>query len=127
MDPLARLTRALVEAIGVVGELLHAAAIVDSAQLNLAVTDGDVAVVSRLSTGAARPNSLYYISGKSYVDAEGQLRMSGKDGPAAIVASEPLTENPGWTAVPVNHLVCVSRKHDVALVDLDSVSGSRAG
>ncbi|MCA9738236.1 MAG: class II glutamine amidotransferase [Gemmatimonadota bacterium] len=80
--------------------------------LNLALSDGRSAVVSRFSTDAEHgPESLYVFQGELYVPdrrrGAGPPPGNGSAlaGPSVVVSSERLTEDPGWVEVPRNHLV----------------------
>jgi len=77
--------------------------------LNMVVSDGQCAVVSRYATGTSEALSLYLRIGTEYVCEQGVCRMQdeGKNQAAVIVASEPLTEDPGWEPVPRNHMVLI--------------------
>jgi predicted glutamine amidotransferase len=75
--------------------------------LNMALTDGRRAVVSRFSSDSAdQATSLYVHSGGRYVCENGVCQMIEGQG-AVIVSSEPLSKDPGWKCVPANHLVSV--------------------
>lgn len=76
--------------------------------LNLAVSDGTRAVVSRYSTGTESP-SLYTSTGRECVCESGVCRMiqSGGEVSSVIVASEPLNDDPVWEPVPHNHLLMI--------------------
>jgi glutamine amidotransferase len=108
VEPMAQ---ALAKAIADVEELRREAGIEQPSQLNLAVTDGERAVVSRFVSAGAEEEapSLYYHVGRRYVCEDGVCRMVDPDGShqAVIVSSERLSEDPGWDAVPANHLVVV--------------------
>lgn len=84
--------------------------------LNVAVTDGRAAVVSRFASGEADdPESLYLSHGKRYV-CEGRIcRMDDArgDARAVLVSSEPLTDDVHWEPVPPNHLVSIHEGLDV--------------
>jgi len=78
--------------------------------LNVAVTNGSTAVVSRFTTRADYDGeSLYWVQGRRCVYEAGICRMqSSADGAGAvIVCSERLDDGPGWSAVPRNHMVLV--------------------
>lgn len=77
--------------------------------VNLAVSDGTRAVVSRYATGDAKSPSLYTATGSQCVCEEGMCRMlqDGERASTVIVASEPLNDEPGWEPVPHNHLLLV--------------------
>lgn len=98
---------------------LHAETGSDEAcMLNLAVTDGQTAAISRHTTGGDEANSLYVHTGKRYLFDGEVCRMVDPDeeGGAVIVASEPLSEDPGWEEVPLNHLVTVDAQRHVEIV-----------
>lgn len=109
------LQRALVR----VAALGRAMDIDEPSYLNVAVSDGRHAAVSRCTTDAlGRADSLYVHTGRRYVCESGVCRMiepSVGAGPTVIVSSEPLSEDPGWTAVPVNHLVVVNADRSVSI------------
>ena len=78
--------------------------------LNLAVTDGRSAVVTRFTTQPDYAGeSLYLNTGRRYLCEGGVCRMSAPDpdGAAVIVSSERLSEEPGWEPVPRNHRVLI--------------------
>jgi predicted glutamine amidotransferase len=81
--------------------------------VNVAVTDGQCAVVSRFTTDDSEGLSLYIRTGEKFVCEEGVCRMQdNRDQHATvIVASEPLTKEPGWKEVPRNHLVLIHADH----------------
>ncbi|MEM1205302.1 MAG: class II glutamine amidotransferase [Acidobacteriota bacterium] len=106
--PLARLASALRRGIERVEALRTAAGVDEPSLLNLVLCDGQRAVVSRYVSDADVPsNSLYVHSGRRYVCEDGVCRMVDPDRSlgAVIVASEPLSADPGWDRVPENHLV----------------------
>ncbi len=109
------LHRALVR----VSALGRALGLDEPSYLNVAVSDGRHAAVSRCTTDAlGRADSLYVHTGRRYVCESGVCRMiepSGGAGPAVIVSSEPLSADPGWTAVPVNHMVVVDANRSVSI------------
>lgn len=76
--------------------------------LNLAVSDGTRAVISRYSTDEESP-SLYTSRGRECVCDSGVCRMiqTGEDTSSVIVASEPLNDDTGWEPVPHNHLLVI--------------------
>ena len=77
--------------------------------LNLAVSDGTDAVVCRVTLGPDQDdsNSLFFHSGSQYRCVGSECRMVEPCGSATatLVASEPLSGDPGWRSVPPNHLV----------------------
>jgi len=75
--------------------------------LNLCVTDGRRVAATRFSSDPdGSISSLYYHSGRRYVCEGTVCRMidPGGFGATAIVASEPLSDDPGWEPVSANHV-----------------------
>ncbi len=89
--------------------------------VNIAVTDGHCAVASRFTTDDTEGLSLYIRTGKEFVFNEGVCRMQNNNDShsTVIVASEPLTEEPGWKEVPRNHLVLVHADHRAEIRSID--------
>jgi len=90
--------------------------------LNVAATNGRCAVISRFTTQPDYDGeSLYLHSGLRYVCVDGACHMVSPDehGAAAIVSSEPLSQDPGWQAVPRNHAVCIDADRRVRVEALD--------
>jgi len=86
--------------------------------LNLAVTDGHCAAITRYTTDSAgRAESLHITHGRRYTCHGGVCRMV--DPPygvgAVIVSSEALSEDKGWIPVPVNHMVVIGPHHAVQI------------
>ncbi len=77
--------------------------------LNLVVSDGERAVASRFTSRTGDAPSLYVHTGERYVCEDGECGMTVPQGAhhALLVASEPLTDEPGWAAVPRNHLLLI--------------------
>jgi len=76
--------------------------------LNVALADGQHAVVCRFTTNDPEyAESLYLNQGRRYVCEEGICRMvHPEDGRGAVlVSSEPLSDEPGWTEIPVNTMI----------------------
>ncbi len=120
-DPLDRLEAALRAGIKRIEALRIDAGVDEPSLLNLALCDGDRAVVSRYaSAGAPASNSLYVHAGQRFACLDGACVMEGDaaDRDAVIVASEPLTSDGGWESVPLNHLVRVARGEGFATVAL---------
>lgn len=110
--PLERLIRALRTGIERIEDLRRGAGVTESSSLNTVLCDGQRAVVSRfVSHPDENANSLYVHSGQRYTCEDGLCRMldPGEGAGAVIVASEPLSEDEGWDAVPVNHLVSIDQ------------------
>lgn len=109
-DPLDRMAVALCQAVTQVESLRKAAGVEEQSYLNMAVTDGRCAVVSRyVSDGSERAHSLYYACGCLMVERGEARVVEGGEGEAAVVvASEPLGPDTAWTPVAPNHMVMVS-------------------
>lgn len=85
--------------------------------LNLAVADGDRAAACRFTSDAARePESLYVIERELYrpVSSGSPGRRHTERSSSFVVSSERLTEDPGWRAVPRNHMIAVGRDGTVS-------------
>lgn len=99
---------ALTATIANVRELTEAAGATRPSLINVAVTDGHCAVACRYTTDGSPGLSLFVREGSEYTCVNGSCRMhDGGKHTTVIVASEPLTEEPGWQEVPRNHLVLV--------------------
>ncbi|MHC5009355.1 MAG: class II glutamine amidotransferase [Planctomycetota bacterium] len=109
-DPLERMVDALVETIRVQEALKKEAGVEATSLLNMAVADGERAVAVRYaSRDPVHAHSLYVYEGGRYVCEEGNTRMdpAPRREASVLVASEPLSNDPGWHQVPSNHLVVV--------------------
>ena len=115
------LARALTNAIRDLEQLRKEAGIDDPSLLNLALTDGHSAVVSRfISETPENANSLYYRIGKRFRCEDGICRMLDDEGRGAvIVASEPLTQEDDWIPVKPNCLVIVSPDTSVSISPIE--------
>ena len=109
---------ALHDTLTFIEELCEAEGITRAPHLNVAVTDGQSAVVSRYCKSPGEADSLYLHTGKKYVCEGDTCRMiaPGDAGPSVIVASEALSDDPGWEKVGVNHIVTIDAKHQVRSV-----------
>ena len=74
--------------------------------LNLAVSDGDSAIVTSVAY-RSNPQSLYMIGGRQYECHDGVCVMQPGGTSAVLVASEPLSTEPGWAPIPANHMVVI--------------------
>ena len=113
---------ALTAAIAAVEELAQEARVTAPSLLNLAVSDGSCAVVSRyISRDPEKANSLYVHTGSRYVCSDGLCRMMepGTGTGAVIVASEPLSEDEGWMRVQPNCLLLVHKDLKVEMRDIE--------
>lgn len=109
-DGVEGMAQALTDTLAEAEELRREGGIDSPSFLNVAVTDGERAVVSRYASDGGEAPSLHYNVGRRYVCEGGLCRMVDPDSPhhrAVLVASEPLSEDPGWHCVPPNHLVIV--------------------
>lgn len=81
--------------------------------LNIAVGDGRNAVISRYTNDpASQPETLYWYADSLYepcIDTRG-------NGNEIIVSSEKLTADPGWQAVPANHMVVIGAKESPVIL-----------
>lgn len=112
-----RLTSALRRAIARVEAIRVGHGGLPPSAYNVALCDGDHAVVSRYaSPDGGRMNSLYVRSARTFDCLECGPDGTGFDERATIVASEPLTGDDGWDRVPDNHLVRVIRGRRFELV-----------
>lgn len=103
---------ALTATIGEVEELTRQIQAEEPSLLNIAVTDGDCAVVTRyISCKPEKGNTLYIHTGRRYVCDDGHCQMvEPADGRGAvIIASEPLSKDEGWMSVQPNSLVVVQK------------------
>jgi glutamine amidotransferase len=107
-----RLARAISRTLETIAELRRDAGVTETSYLNLAMSDGEVAVACRYTDGPAEEaESLYYHAGRRYICEEGVCRMidPSDEGHAVLVASEPLSQDEGWTRITPNHFVIVHR------------------
>lgn len=130
MGPMEAMAAAMQDVINDVERLTTAVGATRRSLLNMAVSDGERAVVSRYATlGSAAP-SLWLRTGSAYVCHNGTCQMlngwpvpdecvgpHASSGPTqtVIVASEPLTVEPGWQEVPQQHLVLIDADRRVEL------------
>jgi ergothioneine biosynthesis protein EgtC len=118
-DPLERMAEALRLTIRTVTELASAHGGGEPSYLNLAAADGRRAVAARVTTDAPESaQSLYVNKGRRYVCERGLCRMLvPEEGMGAVVvSSERLSEDPGWEAVPPNHMLLVSTDRSVRVM-----------
>jgi ergothioneine biosynthesis protein EgtC len=123
-EPGHALARALAQTIRDVVDMSRAVTD-EPSYLNIAVSDGRAAVVSRVTNGPVEDaDSLYWHSGKLYVCDGDVCRMiePERGQGTVLVSSEPLSDDPGWAKVPVNHLVIIHEDHRGELVPLDRVT-----
>lgn len=90
--------------------------------LNVVITDGSVAIACRFTTDLPEhSDSLYLNYGMRYVCDEGVCRMILPEDShgAVLISSEPLSTDPGWNEVPLNHVVKIHRNRKVAIEPFD--------
>ena len=120
-DSTTAMAHAIDSAIETALRLVHGAGVREASYLNFALADGRSLVACRFTDGPAEDaETLYYHEGARYV-CEGdlaRLEAPGPDDAAVIVSSEPLTDDPGWHEVPVNHSVVVHADRRVSLVPI---------
>jgi ergothioneine biosynthesis protein EgtC len=116
LDPALRMGKALARAIGRVLELVAEAGEGSVSYLNVAISDGEHAVVSRFTDAADEvPESLYYITRPIYPDVGPRAKHKGTQ--AAIVSSERLTPDDGWQPVPPGQIIILRRDRAPQLID----------
>ncbi|MGE5306955.1 MAG: class II glutamine amidotransferase [Alphaproteobacteria bacterium] len=116
-DGLEAMARALEDAIHRLHRLMIEKGVAPNTQLNLAVSDGTQAVAIRCATGEAKMPTLYWHEGRRYVCENGFGRMIDYDEccETVIIASEPLSNDPGWELLHPNSMILVAPDHEVAL------------
>ena len=112
---------AMDKTIGDVVELMKSVETTRPSLLNLAVTDGHSAVVSRFASEGHEPPSLYLCRGRQYICEQGVCRMEQIKGEnqAMIVASEPLTDDEAWEPVPASHLLLIDADRCISVRPLN--------
>lgn len=112
------LAAALKQAVREVIHMAEVEGVTEPHYLNLAVSDGARSAVCRVTTdepGSAP--SLYLHTGKRYSVDRGVTRMldaASMKSRSAIVASEPLSNEPGWEKVPENGIVVIEENGSVS-------------
>lgn len=104
------LLEALRIALDTVRELTSTFAPHESTYLNAVLTSGDSAVVCRYTDDEPdRAESLYLNEGRRFVCEDGQCRMlePGEGGGTLLVASEPLSTDPGWRTIEPNSALLI--------------------
>jgi predicted glutamine amidotransferase len=84
----------------------------EASYLNIAVTDGRTAAVSRFTTDPASPGeSLHVLQGRCYVCDGGTTRtlFTETADEAVLVSSERLSDDRDWEEVPPNRLVVIDQ------------------
>lgn len=118
-EPMEAMAAAMQDTIENVKRLTTDAGATRRSLLNMAVSDGERAVVSRYATMGSPAPSLWLRTGEQYVCHEGVCQMlDGSKREAVIVASEPLTAEADWQEVPQQHLVLIDANRGLELREL---------
>jgi len=116
-DPALRMAQALARTITRTLELVRSAGAGGASYLNVAIADGERAVVSRFTDAADEaPESLYYFTGALYPTLRTQ-RRGDVEAHAVTVSSERLTTDPGWAEVPAGQIIVLRRDRAPEFVD----------
>ncbi|HEX5048199.1 MAG TPA: class II glutamine amidotransferase, partial [Gammaproteobacteria bacterium] len=129
-DPALRMARSLSRAIARTLDLVRDAGAGSPSYLNVAISDGEHAVVSRFTDDAENaPESLYYFSGSLYPSVTGSPSAAARA--SVTVSSERLTADAGWEEVPSGLIIVLGRNRAPRFVDavtgrlLSAESGAR--
>lgn len=116
-DGLEAMARAVEDAVHRVHRLLIEKGITPNTQLNVAVSDGTQAVATRCAAGDVKIPTLYWHEGRRYVCENGLGRMIDYDDccETVIIASEPLSDDPGWEALEPNSMILVRPDHRISI------------
>lgn len=110
--PQERLARALHRVVHRVLQLQATHGEGSTSTLNLAVSDGEHAVVCRFTDAPnTPPESLYYLARQLYTPAAEHtpMRRAREASESVVVSSERLTEEHDWKVVPPSHLLAFDR------------------
>jgi glutamine amidotransferase len=121
VEPGIRTASALNAAIWRVQELVDKHGGGEASYLNIAVSDGEHAAVSRFcSNPRERPESLYYFKGTPFYERTPVGTSRHQDlSHAIVVSSERLTSDAAWREIPANHIVVVNLGEDPKLFACD--------
>jgi len=116
-DGLEAIARALEDAVHRVHRLLIEKGTTPNTQLNIAVSDGTHAVAIRCATGDVKMPTLYWHEGRRYVCENGVGHMVDFDvrSDTVIIASEPLSDDPGWEALEPNSMILVGPDRQISI------------
>jgi len=120
IDPALKMARALARAISRTLDLVRASGSTEASYLNVAISDGDCAVVSRFTDEKdGTPESLYYYTGELYPTLQPLRRADAKRNVAhpVTVSSERLTDDERWAEVPPGQIIILRRDRPPAFVD----------
>jgi predicted glutamine amidotransferase len=118
-DSVSRMSNALFRSFHVAVRLAREYAPAEHCYLNVAVSDGRAAVAARFSTDVPEnADTLYFNTGRRYTCVGGVCRMIApeKGLGATVVSSERLSEDPGWSPIPVNHALLIGEDRSTSLV-----------
>lgn len=119
-EPMDAMAEAMQDTINDVKRLTKKVGATCRSLLNMAVTDGERAVVSRYATLNSTAPSLWLCKGRQYVCQEGICQMlDGSESKTVILASEPLTSENCWVEVPQQNLVLIDADHRVELRNIE--------
>jgi glutamine amidotransferase len=117
-----RIAAGVQEAFEQVERLKLECGVTETSQLNIAVSDGHCAVVTRYSSDPENPaNSLYVHTGGSYSCVDGKLHLAETatdETRAVIVASERLSREGCWVRVPPKTLLLIDQHLNLEQVPL---------
>jgi len=113
MGPEIKMATALLRVIETIESLRKSAGLSTGCNLNLAVTDGHSAVVSRYSTAGTTPNSLHIHTGHRYSCDACRVKLEPCREPTVLVASEALTSDESWHFIEPDHIVVVDESLNV--------------
>jgi len=108
-----KMATALLTTVETIESLHKSVGLTSRCDLNLAVTDGHSAVVSRYSSAGMMPNSLYIHTGHSYSCNGGDVNLISCEQQAVLVAFEPLTQDSSWYSVEANHIAVINESLQV--------------
>jgi glutamine amidotransferase len=115
-DPALRMAQSLARAISRLLELVRSAGAGSPSYLNIAISDGEHAVVSRFTDAEdGVPESLYFFTGQLYPDVGPLAKRKGTQ--AVTVSSERLTADADWTEVPANQIIILRRDRVPQFID----------
>lgn len=116
--PTERLARALVKTLAHVAAHTRDHGAGEHSYINIAVSDGAHAVVSRYTTDDPENcESLHLHTGKTYacIDGKSVMRKPQDGRGAVIVSSEMLSDDKDWRTIPPNQLVIVTSDRSVTV------------
>jgi predicted glutamine amidotransferase len=123
-DPARRMARALKLAIERALILVREAGAGSPSYMNVAIADGDHAVVSRFTDDSeAAPESLYWFAGSLYPGLSDAQAPSARH--AVTVSSERLTADAGWAEVPPGEIIILRREREPEFLTVAAAAARR--